>query len=117
MTGVEKENALKLLFIEDIEVLSISDNVYHWLLLADPEFVEMAESRSFVDGNLDTVLLRIFFSFLSFLVSAPIVPNLFVPDTNTGPAKIAKLDDSEFVAIRDVLELVTPFCPLEVNIN
>lgn len=116
MTGVGVENTLRLLFMEHKDMLSISDIVYHWLLLA--EVLEMLESRSFVAAVVvifDTVLLRLFFSFLSFLVSGPIVPNLFDPAPSTGPAKMARLEDKEVVAMRDVL--VIPFCPLEITIN
>lgn len=110
MTGVvTAENTLRLLLIEQRDVLSASETVYHWLLLAE-ELLNVAESLSFVDGIFDTVLFRLFFSFLSFLVSAPMVPNLLEPDTNTGPAKMARLDDNEVVVIRD--GLLEPFCPL-----
>lgn len=106
LVGVE--NKLRLLFMELIDILSASEDiVYHWLL----ELLEMHESLSVAVEIFDTVLLRLFFSFLSFFESVPIVPNLFDPDTSTGPAKMAKLEDREVVAISDGLP--TPFCPLE----
>lgn len=87
-----------------MDTLSVSD-VYHWLV----ELLEMHESLSFTAVEIfETVLLRLFFSFLSFFESElPIVLNLFDPDPSTGPVKMAKLEDKEVVVIRD--DLVTQF--------
>lgn len=95
-------------------MLSASD-VYHWLLLVLTELLKLFESLSFDIGVITfswTVLLRLFFSFLSFLVRAPRVPNLLDPGPNTGPVKMARLEDNDVVAMRE--DLLTPFCPLKI---
>lgn len=86
--------------------------VYHWLLPTAQEVpsFEQIESDS-MEVLLSLRIRRFFFSFFSFFVSEPIVPNLLLPILQldkAGAAKIAMLDDNDAADISGDFDWLYP---------